>query len=616
MNNFRLLVIAACICESKTLATKRSSEDKFMRGSVGIEKQALPDRLLLLSEVESRANHHVVEETRVQDYISIFGSQEEFTFAYSDIFSTQHETQSITSSASQISTHTTFPTQDEATESTLLQTLHEMIENRSDLSSTSDDPTSIMLLRREGTNSFLDGMSAMDDSGPNARDVSNAFGNGPSSILNSFGAANILWAFGQFVNHDISLVNVKFGDICDVTVPPHDPFLDASVKALGMNRSIFEIDNIAVAQQVTNISSLINGDNVYGNTFSRLNFIRADDSGVTGRLRTSGPNLLPKNTEGLSNRGGDARSDLFLAGDVRANENLALTVMHTLWLREHNHWADKLRVAHPELSGDEIFYMARVIVQAEMQKVIYDEFLPAMLGDDAFPPYDGFKPNVDPRVENVVSSCAYRIGHSMVPSALYIDYGNKTLETLALENAFFAPSQLERTGGIDAFLRGMVNSVCQEVDPFIVPAMRNHLFSNQFDLLAINIQRARDHGIPDFNSIRASLGFEKLDNFDDFLFSQELASVYSDTDQIDCWIGMNSEPRLERLMLGETQRAVLARNFANIRDGDVNFYKNSITEPELLALIEGTTLADVIRRNSDSPGSLDDVRDDIFFLPL
>jgi hypothetical protein len=143
--------------------------------------------------------------------------------------------------------------------------------------------------------------------------------------------------------------------------------------------------------------------------------------------------------------------------------------------------------------------------------------------------------------------------------------------------------------------------------------MRNHLFTN-FDLVAINIQRARDHGIPDFNSIRASLGFDKLVNFDDFLFSQELASVYSDTDQIDCWIGMNSEPRVEGIMLGETQRAVLARNFANMRDGDVNFYKNSITDPEVLALIEATTLADVIRRNSDNTGSLDDVRDNIFFL--
>jgi hypothetical protein len=55
--------------------------------------------------------------------------------------------------------------------------------------------------------------------------------------------------------------------------------------------------------------------------------------------------LLPKNTEGLTNGGGDATANLFLVGNVRANENLALTVMHTLWMREHNYWVDALSAA-------------------------------------------------------------------------------------------------------------------------------------------------------------------------------------------------------------------------------------------------------------------------------
>lgn len=77
---------------------------------------------------------------------------------------------------------------------------------------------------------------------------------------------------------------------------------------------------------------------------------------------------------------------------------------------------------------------------------------------------------------------------------------------------------------------------------------------------------------------------------------------------------MNSEPRLEGLMVGQTQRAVLARNFANIRDGDEQFYKNSIKDAELLSLIERTTFGDVIRRNSDLPASLDDIQGNVFFV--
>jgi hypothetical protein len=573
------------------LLASATASAQHTRGS-SISKPS--DRSLLLSEEASRVPHSEADQIKTYDYISIFGQSGASTstfYKYDEFFTETAATQ---------------------TQSNMIQSLHSLIENRPDLDAPTDDPTSIMLLRRE-TNSFADGMSVMDDNKPNARDVSNAFV-GPDSVLNSLGATDMLWAFGQFANHDSSLVNVKPGELCNVQIPMNDPFFNSTIHELPLNRSFFELDANAVAQQVTNISSFISGDNIYGNTFSRLKYIRDDDSYLTGRLRTSGPNLLPKNTEGLTNRGGDARADLFLAGDVRANENLALTVMHTLWMREHNYWADALRATNPELTGDQVFYMARVIVTYEMQKVIYDEFLPALLGEDAIAPYAGYNPDVDPRMENVVSACAFRVGHTMVSPALFLDYGNKTLETIALENAFFVPSEVENRGGIDAFLRGLINSIGQEVDPFVVPAMRNHLFTN-FDLVAINIQRARDHGIPDFNTIRQSLGFDKLDSFEDFSFGQELASVYSNTDQIDCWIGMNSEPRIDGLMVGETQRAVMARNFANIRDGDPNFYKN-VGDPELLALIESTNLADVIRRNSDQPGSLDDVRDDVFFFHM
>ena len=425
-------------------------------------------------------------------------------------------------------------------------------------------------------------------------------------------STDLLWAFGQFLNHDITRVEVNKVDACNINVPPNDPFLGANVTIIPMSRSHFALDSNSVAQQLNDLSSFLDAENVYGDTTTRLNYIRSDDSSITGRLRTSNNNLLPKNVIGLSNRGGDDRDDLFVAGDVRANENLALTVAHTLWVREHNYWADNIRALEPSLDGDTVFEMARTVVRAELQKIVFDEFLPSLIGEDAIPPYEGYKSYVDPRLENIVTACAFRF-HSMVGPSLLRNYGNGTSDFLPLEETFFSPSTLEGTGGIDPFLRGLTTNVCEDIDPFMVSSLRNHLFSDQHDLMAINVERARDHGLPDFNTIRESLGFEKLSTFDDFLFSQELASVYSDTDQIDCWVGMNSEPHLEGLMVGPTQRAVLARNFANLRDGDKYFYKNLMKDPELLEMIESTTLANVIRRNSDFPHSLDDVQDNVFF---
>ena len=55
---------------------------------------------------------------------------------------------------------------------------------------------------------------------------------------------------------------------------------------------------------------------------------------VGGKLRTSAGNLPPTDAAGN-----------FLAGDVRANENIELTSMHALFVREHNRWADADRPA-------------------------------------------------------------------------------------------------------------------------------------------------------------------------------------------------------------------------------------------------------------------------------
>ena len=410
-----------------------------------------------------------------------------------------------------------------------------------------------MLLRLEDA-FFADGIPAMNtDTRPNPRDISNAFHTN-HSIRNTLGASDWLWAFGQFLNHDISEVNVNKEDHCNITIPPSDPFLHG-VTSIPMSRSRFQLDEESgFRQQLNDMTSIIDAENVYGTTDLRLQYIRSDDSNITGRLRTSANNLLPKNTFNLSNRGGDDQHGLFLAGDVRANENLALLVAHNLWMREHNYWADTIRTSKPTLDGDSAFEIARVLVKAIMQKIVYDEFLPALLGEGSIQEYDGYKEDVDTTLENIVTSCAFRLGHTMVGESLTKDFGNGTSVHMPLLDAFFSPEELE-VDGLDPFLRGLATNTCEEVDPFLVPALRNDLFGEQFDLLALNIERARDHGIPEFNDIRESLGFSRLESFDDFSFPTNLLTVYGDTNQIDCWIGMNSEPRIEGLMVGSTQQA-------------------------------------------------------------
>ena len=82
-------------------------------------------------------------------------------------------------------------------------------------------------------------------------------------------------------------------------------------------------------------------------------------------------------------------------GDERANEQVALTAMHTLFVREHNRLADEITAQEPGLSGEEIYQRARLIVGAEVQVVTYKELLPLLLGPGALSPYAGYDASVN-----------------------------------------------------------------------------------------------------------------------------------------------------------------------------------------------------------------------------
>ena len=137
---------------------------------------------------------------------------------------------------------------------------------------------------------------------------------------------------------------------------------------------------------------------VYGSNPETAASLRTAD----GHMKTSEGNNLP------------IVDGMFVAGDVRAAENPDLTALQTLFVREHNYQVDQLHAAHPTWSGDQLYENAKAIVAAEIANVTYSEFLPHLLGPDAITTYDGYDPNVDPRITEEFAGAAYRFGHSIV----------------------------------------------------------------------------------------------------------------------------------------------------------------------------------------------------------
>ena len=135
------------------------------------------------------------------------------------------------------------------------------------------------------------------------------------------------------------------------------------------------------------ITSFIDGSAVYGSSANRELLLRNGTDSCYMKTSQNGK-LLPKNMYNLENAGGTG-SEFFVAGDIRANEQVGLTAMHTLFVREHNRLCDDIIGTYPSATAEQQYQMARKIVGAEIQAITYKEFLPALLGPMT-PDVDGY----------------------------------------------------------------------------------------------------------------------------------------------------------------------------------------------------------------------------------
>ena len=255
---------------------------------------------------------------------------------------------------------------------------------------------------------------------------------------------------------------------------------------------------------------------------------------------------------------------------------------------------------------------------SQLQVITYNEFLPALLGNGALTEYEGSQPDANAGIANIFSTAAYRLGHSLLSSELQrvgAD-GNVIAEgNLPLQNCFFRPDVLAETG-VDPLLQGVASQLAQELDTQVIDAVRNFLFgppgAGGFDLAALNIQRGRDRGLPDYNQARIDLGLEPVNSFgeitSDLDVQQRLASVHDSVDEIDVWAGGLAEDHVPGSSVGELFQTNLVDQFERLRDGDRFWYEN-VFEGHELRKLESTSLADVIERNSGVTG----LQENVFF---
>lgn len=478
-------------------------------------------------------------------------------------------------------------------------------------------------LDRYASANYADDIAEPNDAAlPSAREISNIIAAQSESQTNDRYLTDFTWLWGQFLDHDIdlSLTTEEAGHAEEfpIEVPTGDVFFDpfnTGTQEIPLSRSEYD-ESSGVREQVNAITSFVDGSNVYGSDTARATELRTLTG---GRLKTSDGDLLPFNTAGLPNAGGTSDS-LFLAGDVRANENVGLSSLHTLFVREHNRLADEFAQEDPSLTDEQLYQKARRIVISELQAITYNEFLPALLGYGALDSYTGYNPNVNPNIANEFSTAAFRLGHSLLsPELLRIGADGNVIAdgNLALRDAFFNPQEI-LDEGIESILRGASIGLSQELDAEVIDDVRNFLFgppgAGGLDLPALNIQRGRDHGLASYNDTRVAVGLAPAESFADITSDPELQAkledAYGDVDSVELWIGLLSEDHVANASVGETMQLILVDQFSRLRDGDRFWYENVFRmDSKALNRLRSTSLKDIIEANTDIEG----LQDNVFF---
>ncbi|XP_077547312.1 peroxidasin isoform X2 [Haemaphysalis longicornis] len=477
--------------------------------------------------------------------------------------------------------------------------------------------------------------------------------------------SHMLMQWGQFLDHDMDfsmpaisherfIDTVDCADSCDNVMPcfPIEVPLDdrrvrghrciefvRSSTACGSGRTSVFYGALAPREQTNQLTAFIDASNVYGSRSKQAVHLRnlTSDRGLlrVGPRMPSGKHLLPFN-DGQPNdckRNSEINDvDCFLSGDVRANEQLGLVSMHTLWFREHNRLAEALSEINPHWDGERLYQEARKIVGAEMQHITFEHWLPKILGPlgmAAMGPYRGYNPETNPSVVNVFATAAMRFGHFLINPVLLrlgSDWRSVPEGPVPLRRAFFAPHLLLREGGIDPLMRGLMAAPVKlrRPDQLLNSELTDHLFEPALvvaqDLASFNIQRGRDHGMPGYNSWRQFCNLSRASSFEDLRHEitsaelrRKLERLYKTPDNIDVWVGAISEEPTPGSKVGPTLSCLLSQQFARLRDGDRLWYLNdgTFTEEQRQEL-RRSSLARVLCENGDN---ITHVTRDAFTLP-
>ena len=396
------------------------------------------------------------------------------------------------------------------------------------------------------------------------------------------------------------------------------------------------------------ITAFVDGSNVYGSDDINSTRLRTLTDGLMKTHSEYNNPILPTRRQCgfFTPPGGPMVPDELVAGDVRAIIQPTLASMHTLFIAEHNRIATKLKEelqkvnafpSDPSSADELLFQETRKIIGAVLQKIVYKDYLPIILGSSAMSTHNldisgetDYDPSLDPSIMNEFSTVAYRFGHSQIANNFQGAF-NWPLRRHFFERSppNFADFFIVGNGppGGRNWMDEMIGASlqkCPKADLVIGDAVRNFLFGGEEDLPARNIQRGRDHGIPPYGLLREHCGLAPLDGtrkpteIPQRIWDEILRTYGDNAEDIDAFVGgLAEEPQADGVV-GPLFACIIGKQFKKLMFGDRYFFTHSdknnargLRQNTRKAVLE-RMLGDIICDNTANTTGLQQIQRNVF----
>jgi Animal haem peroxidase len=444
----------------------------------------------------------------------------------------------------------------------------------------------------------------------------------------------------QFMTHDwISHGEILQRDVIEIPLDEDDP-----ARKLYHQRNIFvgrtqpdptrrEYGEPTPVTHINEVTHWWDGSQLYGSDQQTQDRLR---SGVDGKLRLTDDNSLPCAENGVED-----------TGFVR-NWWVGLSMLHTLFAREHNAICDRLKAGHPDWDDNRLFNVARLVNAAVMAKIHSIEWTPAILPNECLAlalnsnwygilTYKFRKPAhrktvsefkvANPELGGLVGN---HINRHHVPFGLAEEF----VEIYRLHSLLPEELRLRDSHSGDVIEELPVAATRQAASPKVTAAvgLANlfYSFGNQqpgqlvlnnfpkfmqelsipgnpiFDMGAVDILRARERGVPRYNEFRRQLGLNPIRTFDDLTDDKAVVAtireVYGDNvENLDLMIGTLAEAhRPTHFGFGETMFQIFILNASRRLQSDrfyTDDYRAEVYSDEGLQWVDDSNFKIVILRH-------------------